>query len=212
MTVPSPSFRDPDATLSFAQGRVLRTVKSAAASGFAAMLAHPFVGRLVSEGRLVRTVAAGSDSAGGVLYEHERIPFVSYPFEWSPLMLARAAELTATLCIELLDHGFQLKDATPANVLFRGAQPVWVDVPSIVTRPPGAFLWNAQDQFERCFLLPLIANLEAGIPIDWSLRDAARGLDHVSLARILGARKWLKPSLFTSVALPALAQRAVRTT
>lgn len=206
MTVPASSFRDPDASLSVAGGRVLRAVKHEAATSFATMLAHPFIERLMADGRLVRTERVtdveSSGAREGVLYEHEKIPFVVYPFEWSPTMLARACEFTATLCVDLLEHGFQLKDATPANVLFRGAEPIWVDVPSIVAREPGTFLWNAQDQFERCFLLPLIANREAGIPLDWSLRDAQRGIDHATLARILGARRWLKPSLWTSVALP----------
>jgi SAM-dependent methyltransferase len=215
MAAPAPSFRDPDATLKFADDRVLRVVNAAAAPGFAAMLTHPFIGQLMADGRLVRTeiahgVAAPSDAAGSVVYEHERVPFISYPFEWSPLMLARAAELTAMLCIELLQHGFLLKDATPANVLFRATHPIWVDVPSIVPRPRGTYLWNAQDQFERCFLLPLIASLEAGLPVEWSLRNPARGLDHVFVARLLGARRWLKPSLLGTVALPALAQRAAR--
>ncbi len=171
------------------------------------MLEHPFVRRLMTDGRLVSTIRVTDGAAArlrdGVVYEHERIPFVAYPFEWSPTMLARAAEFTATLSADLLEHGFQLKDATPGNVLFRGTQPVWVDVPSIVIREPGTFLWNAQDQFERCFLLPLIANREAGIPLDWSLRDPARGIDHATLARIVGARRWLKPSLWASVALPS---------
>ena len=212
MTVPAPSFRDPDASSSHADGRILRAVKSQASQSFAAMLEHPFIRRLIADGRLVETTRVTDGAAARlhdcVVYEHERIPFVAYPFEWSPTMLARAAEFTATLCIDLLEHGFQLKDATPANVLFRGTAPVWVDVPSIVPREPGTFLWNAQDQFERCFLLPLIANREAGIPLDWSIRDPARGIDHATLARILGARRWLKPSLWGSVALPSALHRA----
>jgi 2-polyprenyl-3-methyl-5-hydroxy-6-metoxy-1,4-benzoquinol methylase len=205
MSFPAPSFRDPDASLSITDDRILRTVKLEAAEAFAAMLEHPFIRKLMADGRLVGTVRASCGPAPlrtGVVYEHDRIPFVSYPFEWSPLMLARAAEFTTTLCLDLLEHGFLLKDATPANVLFRGNEPVWVDVPSIVAREPGTFLWNAQDQFERCFLLPLIANREGGIPLDWSLRDPARGVDHATLARILGVRRWLKPSLITAVALP----------
>jgi hypothetical protein len=210
MGSPAPTFRDPDASLRFADGRVLRVVNHAAAPSFAAMLSAPFIGRLMADGRLIGTTVAseaGRDEAG-VVYEHEPVPFIAYPLEWSPLMLARAAELTATLCIELLEHGFLLKDATPANVLFRATEPVWVDVPSIVARPRGTYLWNAQDQFERCFLLPLIASLELGIPLEWSLRNPARGLEHGAVARMLGVRRWLKPSLVTAVALPAAAQRA----
>ena len=208
-----PTFRDPDARLTFDGDRVLRTVRPEAARSFAAMLEHAFVARLMDEGRLVRTTLArcaearGSSASDEVCYEHERIPFVSYPFEWSPAMLARAAEFTLTLCLQLLEHGFLLKDATPSNVLFRSTTPVFVDVPSIVARSSGVFIWRAQDQFERCFLLPLIANVEAGIPISWSLQDPARGLAHEQLARMLGIRGWLKPTLFASVVLPASLNR-----
>ncbi len=69
----------------------------------------------------------------------------------------------------MLPLGLQLKDATPANILFRGAQPVFVDLPSIVAREPGSCLWNARHQFETTFLLPLIASVETGLPIATTL-------------------------------------------
>ena len=163
----------------------------------------------MDEGRLVRTTPVSIAGVDGDCFEHERIPFVSHPAEWAPEMLAAAAELTLELARALLPQGLQLKDATPANVLFRGAQPVFVDLPSIVAREPGGCLWNARHQFETTFLLPLIASAETGLAIASTLANPSAGLSHEALARILGARRWLKPRLWRTVALPAaLAARA----
>jgi SAM-dependent methyltransferase len=204
------TFRDPDGVLQQHDDRVLRLIRPHAVARFKELLAEDVVVRLMRAGTLVNTwpapheaIPAGWRSAEGSVYEHERIAFVSYPCEWSAAMLARAAELTLETALELLAKGFMLKDATPANVLFRGSRPVLVDVPSIVPRPSGTFLWLARQQFERSFLLPLIANLTSGIPIAWSLQDPGTGLSHERLARILGWRRWLQPHLVRSVALPA---------
>ena len=207
------SFRDPSGSLRLHEGRVLRVVKPEAAAELDRTLALPVVARLMAEQRLVATVrldpaaAPAALGADGAVYEHERIPFVAYPAEWSPAMLADAADFTLGLALELLDHGLTLKDATPANVLFKGSRPVFVDLPSIVPRPTGDFVWLARHQFETCFLLPLIASVEAGLPLRWSLQDPAAGIGHEQVARLLGTRRWLKPWLLTSVALPAALTR-----
>ena len=64
------------------------------------------------------------------MLRHERIPFVSYPYEWAPGMLRDAALLQLDLLLAALDEDLTLKDATPYNVQFRGALPVFVDVGS----------------------------------------------------------------------------------
>jgi SAM-dependent methyltransferase len=204
------SFRDPDGVLRRHDSRVLRLVRRHAAAHFADTLSLPLVAELMRGGQLVPTGPAAPETvpsdwsqAQGTVYEHERVPFASYPCEWSPAMLAHAAEFTLELSLKLLDAGLILKDATPANILFRGSRPVFVDLPSISRREPGTFLWHARQQFEACFLLPLIANVEANVPLAWSLQDSFAGLSHERLASILGWRRWLKPRLAASVALPA---------
>ena len=118
-------------------------------------------------------------------------------------MLADAAHFTLELSLKLLSAGLMLKDATPANVLFRGNRPVFVDLPSIVKREPGSYLWLARRQFEACFILPLLLSIHRGVPLDWSLRDTHAGVSHTMAARLLGVQRWLRPSLLMSVALPA---------
>ncbi len=204
------SFRDPDATLIEHEGRLVRAVRGHALGDFRRMLEDPVVRKWMDDGRIVRTrplprIETPPQFADfdGECFEHERIAFVSQPAEWAPEMLAAAGSLTLALARALLPRGWQLKDATPANVLFRDSEPVFVDLPSIVPREAGGCLWIARHQFETTFLLPLIASVEAGLPIAWTLSNPVAGLSHETLADILGTRRWLKPRLWRSVALPA---------
>jgi SAM-dependent methyltransferase len=204
------SFRDPDGALVVRGQRIFRLVEPDAARRLDDVLARPVVAEWMRAGKLIETHPASASSLPHavsnsplVAYEHARVPFVSYAHEWSPAMLAEAARFTLELSQELLRDDLMLKDATPANVLFRGSQPVFVDILSIVPRGRGSYLWLAANQFEATFMLPLIANAEAGVPLSWSLQDTFAGVSHSQIARLLGARRWLKPSLLTSVAMPA---------
>ncbi len=204
------SLRDPDAGLIVHAGRIFRVVRPHAVDFFEKLLDRDVVQDLVRRGSLIETrpversaLPADLIERAGSVFEHERVPFVSHPSEWSPSMLADAAQRTLGLARELLPHGMTLKDATPSNVQYRGADAVFVDVPSIVQRPPGTFIWNAQQQFLACFMLPLVANQEAGVPLRWLLQDTFSGVSQEQVARLLGIRAWLRPSLLRSVAVPA---------
>jgi SAM-dependent methyltransferase len=67
-----------------------------------------------------------------IVLEHERVPFVSYPHEWSASMFKVAALMHVALYERLAEHGLTLKDWHPLNILFSGTRPVFVDFTSIV--------------------------------------------------------------------------------
>ena len=67
-----------------------------------------------------------------MVLEHERIPFVSYPHEWSASMFKEAALLHVALFERLAEHGLTLKDWHPLNILYSGTRPVFVDFTSII--------------------------------------------------------------------------------
>src|SRR5690349_129632 len=96
-----------------------------------------------------------NESNPGMILEHERIPFPSYPYEWAAPMLHAAGRLTLDLAASLAKEGMGLKDATPYNILFRGPQPVFVDLLSIERRDPRDAIWLPYAQFVRMFLSPL---------------------------------------------------------
>jgi len=77
---------------------------------------------------------------------HERIPFVSYPYEWTFSMLRDAALLQLDLNLAALEEGMILKDSTPYNVQFRGSKPVFVDIGSFERLREGA-PWVGYRQF-----------------------------------------------------------------
>jgi hypothetical protein len=139
--------------------------------------------RLVEAGRVVRTeeVDGAEAPAGlraeqyGAVLRHERIPFVSYPYEWTPGMLSDAALLTLDLILESLDEDLVLKDATPYNVQFRGSRPVFVDIGSWEKLAPGE-PWAGYRQFCMQFLYPLMLQAYRGLPFQPWLRGSLDGI------------------------------------
>jgi SAM-dependent methyltransferase len=219
-----PSFRDPGGSLVEFEGRVLRVVGEDAAARLRTFLHSALHRELVAEGLLVPTRTpddahsllarlsvdlSGRWSRGAVLFEHERVPFPSYPHEWPAELLWEAGRLTVELCQRTLTHGFGLKDATPYNVLFRGARPVFVDVLSFEPRDPADFVWPAYGQFVRTFLLPLAVWRFAGIPPSVVFLASRDGLTPEQASRWLGPVVRLRPPVFTLATIPSwLSRRA----
>lgn len=96
-----------------------------------------------------------------------------------------------------------VKDATPLNVVFKGARPVLVDVLSFEPRNPHSTVWLAYGQFVRTFLLPLVAAKY----LDWPLQTTffwRDGYEPTMLARALPLRHRLNPNLIDVVTLAAM--------
>ena len=54
--------------------------------------------------------------------EHQRIPFLTYPHEWSAAMFKDAALFHIALYERLERHGLTIKDWHPHNILFSGTR------------------------------------------------------------------------------------------
>ncbi|HYN52901.1 MAG TPA: hypothetical protein VES62_18420, partial [Thermoleophilaceae bacterium] len=161
------SFRDPESRVFYAGDEVYRALSADGLSDFEALRATG----LLDDERVVRTEAAEDTSPlrgllvhepAGVL-RHERIPFVSYPYEWTFSMLKDAALLQLDLLLSSLDHDLVLKDATPYNVQFKGAKPVFVDVGSFERIREGE-PWIGYRQFCMLYLYPLLLQSVKDVP------------------------------------------------
>jgi SAM-dependent methyltransferase len=202
------------------QDRVLRALMAGDRDEFLGFMATATGRRLVAEERLIASRllsaeeqnrldaalgAVDSDDSGRrsmVLLEHPRIPFASFPYEWCPEMLAAAGELTLSLAEELLADGRGLKDASPYNVLFRWSRAVFVDVLSIEQRDPGDATWLPFAQFQRNFVLPLLANRYFSMSLAALFLSRRDGVDPEALYPLLGPVQRLRPPLLTLVTLP----------
>lgn len=137
-----------------------------------------------------------------MVLRHEAVPFISYPHEWCPAMFYAAGEFTLRLQLEALKAGYSLKDATPFNVLFAGARPVFVDVLSFSDRLPGSFVWIAYAQFVRCFLLPLLLFREQRVRPHEGFLSRRDGLETDDVYYRLPWVSRLKPLAFQHVSMP----------
>ncbi|MEX0691153.1 MAG: hypothetical protein WD934_03005 [Gemmatimonadales bacterium] len=190
------SFRDPNGFLFERQGRLLRQVTEVGRADFEAVRASGVPARLMDDGLLIPhvelavTEAATADAA--YVLAPERIPFVSYPWEWTFGQLRDAARLTLRIQQVALQQGLTLRDASAFNIQWRGSRPVLVDTLSLGVRRPGS-PWVAYQQFCRHFLAPLALMAYT----DVRLRDLWRSyLDGIPLdlaSRLLPRHTWLMP-------------------
>jgi len=202
--LPSPTFRDPAGSLSFQEDHVLRRIDPSARAETLTLLESPFCSAMQQRGDLI---AAEVDDSGNTLtLRHPRIPIPTYPWEWPPAQWLTAAELTLDLCDQAIDAGWILKDATPLNILFTGARPIFVDILSFERRDPHSSLWLAYGQYVRTFLLPLVMHQTLDWPLSLSLfrRD---GYEPADCYAALGWRQRLSRAALWPITLPTLLDR-----
>ncbi len=175
-----------------------------------------FFQRALAAGDVVGTRRAADAAAiappwAGLL-EHDRIPFVSYPYEWCFGMLREAARLTLNLLLDALEEGFTLKDASPYNVQWRGASPQFIDVVSFEPLQPGA-PWIGYRQFCQLFLNPLLLQAYRDIPFQPWLRGRIDGISPQDCRAAMSIRDWIRPGVLKHVVLQsALEARYQETT
>ena len=218
-TNPVTSFRDPAGQVLIADGRVFRRIFATYTNDFEACLTSPAVKKHVEARQIISSrLLTPSERAeiaeiydlsesfalgqGEVLIEHERVFFPSFPYEWPVEMLEAAGRLTLNIADDLLHDGLGIKDATPYNVLFRGTQPVFVDVLSIERRNPLDPIWLPYGQFARTFLLPSVLNRRFGIPLEFLLLTRRDGIEPEEAYRLCGPLARLQPPMFTLATLP----------
>jgi SAM-dependent methyltransferase len=205
------SFRDPGGRTVVSPDRVIREVTPYGWPDLECFLNSPLSRELEGEGRIVTTQIV-SETEQLRIFEHDRIAFPSYPFEWPPEMLLAAGRLTLELAERSLAYGLGLKDATPYNILFRGPSPVFVDVLSFERRSPGDPMWLAYGQFVRNFLLPLILERRFGVPLKNTFLASRDGIDPEAIYEIAGPLRKLMPPILTLATIPTLLGRITKST
>jgi hypothetical protein len=200
------SFRDPESRVFYAGDEVYRALSADGLSDFEAVKASG----LLDGGRVVATEQVEDVSAlkGLLVHEpaavlrHERIPFVSYPYEWTFSMLKDAALLQLDLLLNALDHDLVLKDSTPYNVQFKGGRPVFVDVGSFERLREGE-PWIGYRQFCMLYLYPLLLQSAKGVPFRPWLRGAIDGITPTQMRGLMSFRDRFRKGVFTNVFLHA---------
>ena len=152
---------------------MFRQVNAACQEDYDTLMQSGLYKDLVGEGSLIPHVEVdhpGFDPS--VCYRviaPERIPFVSYPYEWCFSQLKDAALLTLAIQKSALQHGMILKDASAYNIQFMNGRPVFVDTLSFTRFTPGE-PWQAYRQFCQHFYAPLLLMAYCDIRLGQLLR------------------------------------------
>ncbi|WP_320066242.1 class I SAM-dependent methyltransferase [Micromonospora sp. RTGN7] len=208
------SFRDPANRVFYAGGEVLRGLDARSAEDWRALAASDFFPPLLAAGKVCGTepveparFPAPDGRPWAAVLRHERIPFVSHPYEWSFGMLRDAALLHLEVLRTALSAGFTLKDGSAYNLQWRGTQPVFIDVGSFEPARDGE-PWAGYRQFCQTLLYPLLLTAHLGVDFQPWLRAQVDGIEPEQMGRFFTGVRRLLPGVPTHVHLhSALRQR-----
>ncbi len=162
---------------------------------------------LVRDGLLVphEDLGAPLGQPHATLIRPERVPMVSYPYEWCFSQLRDAALAMLRIARTALKFGMVLKDASAYNIQFLRGCPILIDTLSFDPYSGGP--WVAYRQFCQHFYAPLLL---------WSVTDPRLArlsqvfIDGVPLSlasKLLPRRSWLKPGALLHIHMHAAAER-----
>jgi ribosomal protein L11 methylase PrmA len=202
------SFRDPAGYVFTREGRVFRTINEVARLDYESIRDRQIFSKAIQKKYLVDYVeldkADWPVDSKDVAYvvEHPRIPYISYPYEWSFSQLKAAALHQLDFHLELLEHDAVLSDATAYNIQFIGHKPIFIDLLSLKPYRQGAF-WSSHRQFCEQFLNPLLLRSLMGVCHNAWFRGALEGISTSDLARLIPLSKKFSWNVISQVILQA---------
>lgn len=209
------SFRDPKGHVFSHGDDIFRTVTAAGVEAYELARDSGLLRKLEACGDLVpgleiepRFATALGLDAPHVL-RHPRLPFISYPYEWTFSALKDAALLHLEVILSGLDHGISLSDATAYNVQFNGWRPQFIDVLSFQRYADGE-PWYAYRQFCEQFLNPLLLTALFGVPHHAWYRGNLEGIPTAELASLMRLRHRFNWRILSHVLLQARFQQKSR--
>lgn len=201
------SFRDPSGFVFESDGVLYRQVNREYRPHYDRLMISGLYEKLVADSLLVphEEEPPGTDARAYKLIRPRRVPFISYPYEWSFSQLQDAALATLRIQNSALDFGMTLKDASAYNLQYFEGRWVLIDTLSFETYEEGE-PWAAYGQYCRHFLAPLALMATRDYRLSSLLKHHIDGLPLDLVASLLPARTRLKPSLLIHLHLHARSQ------
>jgi ribosomal protein L11 methylase PrmA len=205
------SFRDPAGQILEAGDGVIRGLTSAGLKRYTAYRDSGFQTIAESKGWTVRSephpLPSGCTGEFVAALAHERVEYISYPYEWPFSMLKAAALFHLELNQCAIEHGLKMVDASAYNVQFRGVTPVYIDILSFtgyVENEP----WVAHTQFCEQFLNPLLLSSSTSMPFQALCRGSLEGISAEDVSGVLSSSSWFSLDALVHVHLLARATKS----
>ena len=197
----SSSFRDPSGYIFVENDEIKRTINPIYFKQYNALTESGFYNSLFKNGLLIPHEEL-SNSEQEIIIKAEKIPFITYPYEWSFNMYKEAALLTLRLQKYSLEKGFSLKDATAFNVTFHKGKAIFIDTLSFdfyLENSP----WRAYKQFITHFFGPLLLAHYHGAQSLKLLSNFIDGIPVKMISSMLPTKTKLSPLLYSNIHLLA---------
>jgi hypothetical protein len=205
------SFRDPSGCVFVRDGSIYRSVFAPGAIEFEAVRDAGIYDKLIHAGWLLphEEVREFDFAPPGTVYclRQQRLPMITYPWEWPFSLLKDAALLHLNMMEMLISEGFWLRDASAFNVQFDGNHARFIDTLSIGRRIHDS-PWPAYRQFCSHFLAPLALGAYRDIRLLSLWRNYLDGFPLDLAGKMLPFRKCARPRLFLHLNMHAWMQRS----
>jgi hypothetical protein len=205
----SSSFRDPCGFLFYRDGILYRQINESYKRNYDALVKNGLYDELITKELLIshQEVSLSAEKSDTVyrIIRPQKIPFISYPYEWSFGQLKDAALTTLKIERIALLRGFTLKDASAYNIQFFGGKPTFIDTLSFEIYKVGE-PWVAYRQFCQHFLAPLALMAFCDIRLNQLLRIYLDGIPLDLASTLLPKRTWLHLGILMHMHLHARSQ------
>lgn len=196
------SFRDPAGKIYYENNRILRKLTTLGSERFSKLKESNIISKSIQKGFLIETkeIEDNEKNNKDLILEHEKIPYISYPYEWSFSQLKDAAIFHLDFHLFLLENDATLIDASAYNIQFIGSKLKFIDVLSIQKYTEGE-LWAGHKQFCENFLNPLILKSKKGVKFNNWFKGNLEGIETNELNNLLSIFDKLSYNIFIHVYL-----------
>ena len=199
------SFRDPAGKIYYKGNRVFRKLTAQGVKRFLPLKESGIIQQSIKEGFLIGTKETSNEDQEKInkeelILEHDKISYISYPYEWSFAQLKDAAIFHLDFQLFLLKNDATLIDASAYNIQFIGSKLKFIDALSIQKYKEGEY-WIGHKQFCENFLNPLILKSKKGIKFNNWFKGNLEGIETSDLNSLLGIFDKFSYNIFVHVYL-----------
>ena len=201
------SFRDPAGRIFYYENKILRILNEDGFERYNFIEKNQIIKKAIEKKFLIKTKLLNEEEKSNInleknvaYLEHEKIPYISYPYEWSFNQLKDAAIFHLDFNLFLLEQNATLIDSSAYNIQFIGSKPIFIDVLSLKEYKEGE-AWKGHKQFCENFLNPLILKSKKGVKFNNWYKGNLEGIETSELDKILNFFDKISYNIFIHVYL-----------
>ena len=200
------SFRDPAGQVFEYNGRTIRIIKYFGKKRYDFLLQNEILKESIEKKFIIPTKDVTDElkhlkiKDACYYLEHEKIDYISYPYEWGFYQLKDAALHHLNFQIFLLEKKVKLIDSSAFNIQFINHKPIFIDILSLDEYYEGEY-WIGHSQFLKQFLNPLLLRSKKGILFNNWYKGNLDGISTSDLNSILNFKDKFSFNIFFSVVL-----------